>query len=100
MKLVDKAFNAHTYTFKDTLVFETVNTPNAYKLDADMVNAKWLSMQLSSGEDAGVTGYKYRIIHESDSLEVTGMADSLGASSTNPTAWKSPVWPIASAAIL
>ena len=78
LKLVDKAFNAHTYTFKDTLVFETVNTPNAYKLDADMVNAKWLSMQLSSGEDAGVTGYKYRIIHESDSLEVTGMADSLG----------------------
>ena len=79
LKLVDKAFNAHTYTFKDTLVFETVNTPNAYKLDADMVNAKWLSMQLSSGEDAGVTGYKYRIIHESDSLEVTGMADSLGS---------------------
>ena len=78
LKLVDKAFNAHTYTFKDTLVFETVNTPNAYKLDADMVNAKWLSMQLSSGENAGVTGYKYRIIHESDSLEVTGMADSLG----------------------
>ena len=78
LKLVDKAFNAHTYTFKDTLVFETVNTPNAYKLDADMVNAKWLSMQLSLGEDAGVTGYKYRIIHESDSLEVTGMADSLG----------------------
>ena len=81
LKLVDKAFNAHTYIFKfkDTLVFETVNTPNAYKLDADMVNAKWLSMQFLSGEDAGVTGYKYRIIHESDSLEVTGMADSLGS---------------------
>ncbi len=31
LKLVDKAFNAHTYTFKDTLVFETSFPKTRYK---------------------------------------------------------------------
>lgn len=80
--LVDKATNAYTYNFVETLIFEPDDNLSDYELFAN-IKDDTLSFGLNSQSNT-TFGFKWRIIHEDSGLEIDGDSNT-DTSETRPT---------------
>ncbi len=83
----DKAANAYTYDFVETLIFEPDDDMSKYILFADMNDSNMLYLTLTS-ESGSHFGYNYRVIHEESGQEISGTyaghKSEITAMSNNP----------------
>ena len=70
--LEDKAMNAKTYNFVETLIFEPDDSTTDYVLFSELDSNNILTIGLTSEQTSGY-GFTYRIIHEETGQEISGV---------------------------
>ncbi|MDH6344293.1 hypothetical protein M2480_003196 [Parabacteroides sp. PFB2-12] len=79
ISLEDKALNARTYNFVETLIFEPDNSTTDYVLFSEMKEDGMIYLKISS-ESQSNYGFNYRVINENTGVEINGNVNRTSSS--------------------